>query len=86
MENDELTIKLQQKNNQMKVFSTQITKLELECVQAKQQLGDALNNAHEINTTEGSTQEGNTDKFNKAFKSKYMPSFLKKKEKGLKQG
>jgi len=35
MENDELTIKLQQKNNQMKVFSTQITKLELECVQAK---------------------------------------------------
>jgi len=36
MENDELTLKLQQKNQMLKVFSSQVTKLECELVQAKQ--------------------------------------------------
>lgn len=43
MENDELTQKLQQKNQMLKVFSSQVTKLEIELVQTKQMMGDALN-------------------------------------------
>ena len=43
MENDQLTVKLQQKNQALKRFSGQTTKLEVELVSAKQQLGDALN-------------------------------------------
>ena len=35
MENDELAQKLQQKNQMLKVFSSQVTKLECELVQAK---------------------------------------------------
>lgn len=48
MENDELSQKLQQKNQMLKVFSSQVTKLECELVQAKQQMGDALNQLHEL--------------------------------------
>lgn len=48
MENDELTQKLQQKNQMLKVFSAQVTKLECELVGAKQQMGDALNQLHEL--------------------------------------
>ena len=43
MENDKLTMKLQQKNQGIKMFSSQVTKLEIELVSAKQQLGEALN-------------------------------------------
>ena len=43
MENDELALKLQQKNELLKRFSTQVTKLEIELVKSKQDLGDALN-------------------------------------------
>lgn len=48
MENDELAIKLQQKNEQLKAFSQQITKLELDVVKAKQEAGDAMNQVHEL--------------------------------------
>jgi hypothetical protein len=43
MENDELSMKLNQKNQAIKMFSSQVTKLEIELVTSKQQLGDALN-------------------------------------------
>ena len=36
MENDQLTVKLQQKNQALKRFSGQVTKLEVELVNAKQ--------------------------------------------------
>lgn len=48
MENDELQMKLNQKNQAIKMFSSQVTKLEIELVRAKQQLGDALNQVHEL--------------------------------------
>ena len=48
MENDELTLKLNQKNEQLKKFSTQVTKLELDVVQSKQELGEQLNQVHEL--------------------------------------
>jgi len=35
MENDEICLKMQQKNDQLKKFSAQMTKLELEVVQSK---------------------------------------------------
>ena len=35
MENDELTLKLQQKNHALKMFSSNVTKLELELVKSK---------------------------------------------------
>lgn len=50
LEADELTMKLQQKNSALKMFSSQYTKLEIELVNAKQQLGDALNQIHEYET------------------------------------
>ena len=43
MENEELSLKLQQKNTQLKQFSTQVTKLEIDLVAAKQEMGDAFN-------------------------------------------
>lgn len=47
MENDELAVRLKQKNEQLKIFSSQVTKLEIELVRAKQELGEALNECYE---------------------------------------
>ena len=48
MENDELVQKMQQKNHTLKFFSSQVTKIECELVQSKQQLGDAMNHIYEL--------------------------------------
>lgn len=48
LESEQLNLKLQQKNKALKMFSSQVTKLEIELVRAKQQLGDALNQIHEM--------------------------------------
>ena len=48
MENDELAQELHMKNNQLKIFSQQVTKLEIDLVTSKQELGDALNQVHEL--------------------------------------
>jgi regulator of replication initiation timing len=93
------------------VFSAQVTKLEIDLVNAKQELGEALNQIFEL-TNENQQMEreavalssrnepGDTaivfneeeaeeyktpqpapsDKFAKAFKTKYMPSMFKKKK------
>lgn len=50
MEVDKLTMKLQQKNKGIKMFSAQVTKLEIELVGAKQQLGEALNQINDLET------------------------------------
>lgn len=50
MENDEICLKMQQKNDQMKKLSTQVTQMELDLVKTKQELGDALNQIHELAT------------------------------------
>jgi hypothetical protein len=51
MENDELTFKIQRKNEQLKIFSSQVTTLEIELVKAKQDLGEALNAVYEYEQT-----------------------------------
>ena len=50
MEADQLRLKLHNKNKALKMFSAQVTKLEIELVCAKQQLGDALNHIQEMET------------------------------------
>ena len=52
MEVDKLKLKLVQKNKVIQKFSSQVTKLEIGMVQAKQQLAEALNQIHEIETNE----------------------------------
>lgn len=47
MENDELAFKLKQKIDQIKIFSSQLTHLEIELVKTKQELGEALNAVNE---------------------------------------
>lgn len=46
-ENEELSHKLNQKNQQLKIFSSQVTKLEIDLVKAKNDLGEALNTMYD---------------------------------------
>ena len=48
MENDKLALQLKQKADQLKIFSSQVTKLEIELVNTKQDLGEALNAVNEF--------------------------------------
>ena len=50
-ENDELAYKINSKNDKIKIFSEQITKLEIELVKSKQDLGEALNTVYEYEQT-----------------------------------
>lgn len=46
-ENEDLAFKLNKKMEQVKKFSSQITKLEIELVKSKQDLGEAMNTVNE---------------------------------------
>ena len=59
MENDELVQKMQQKNQTLKFFSSQVTKIECELVQSKQQLGDAMNHIYELENIVKHDESGN---------------------------
>eukprot|EP00350_Pseudokeronopsis_sp_OXSARD2_P011852 CAMPEP_0170552146 /NCGR_PEP_ID=MMETSP0211-20121228/10087_1 /TAXON_ID=311385 /ORGANISM="Pseudokeronopsis sp., Strain OXSARD2" /LENGTH=75 /DNA_ID=CAMNT_0010859711 /DNA_START=2509 /DNA_END=2736 /DNA_ORIENTATION=+ len=43
MENEDMAFQMKQKTDQLKIFSSQVTKLEIELVKTKQDLGEALN-------------------------------------------
>lgn len=47
MECEDLAHKLKNKCDQLKIFSSQVTKLEIELVKSKQDLGEALNAIYE---------------------------------------
>ena len=47
MENDQLAFNLKKKSDQLKIFSSQLTQLEIELVKTKQELGEALNTVNE---------------------------------------
>lgn len=46
-----MAYKLKQKNDHLKIFSAEVTKLEIELVRAKQDLGEALNAVYEYEQT-----------------------------------
>ena len=50
MENDEIMQKMHQKNHQLKAMSTKITSLELAVVKARQDLGEAMNQIHDLSS------------------------------------
>ena len=54
LENDVLTQKLQQRNEGLRKYSSQVTRLECELVQTKQTLGDVRN---ELNAVEMGEEE-----------------------------
>ena len=51
LENDQLACKVQQKSEQIKVFSERVTALEVELLRTKQELGEALNQVYDYEQT-----------------------------------
>lgn len=99
MENDELVMQLKRKNDMIKVYAQKVTTLEIEIVNAKQQLGDALNtvNEHELshdsgnNTTvlsAGGTPQApvSLDEKKKKSKTSQLKSFFSAKLGGKSKG
>lgn len=86
MENDELVQKLQQKNENLKLLSSQVAKLEIELVQSKQQIGDAMNQIHELEMNQ-IDQNGNGERLHTYTsgltpKNKKTKSFFDRKSGG----
>lgn len=51
LENDDLSVKINKKNDLLKKLSSQVTMLETELVKSKQDLGEALNAVYEYEQT-----------------------------------